>query len=569
VPTISGPGASATLLGWQLQNNPWGAGSLVYGTDYTMAITYNDKNLANNPTFSWTYPAPNASNRYTVYAYPEIMFGGSPWWGNSDTRDPLAVFPLSMADLTSLTIKYNVTMTGDDGGHNVAFEIWLTDTKGGGSAAITNEVMVLFHLGTMYSTDPGAGTFASGTYTGTIYNNLNWASGWTFTTVQPGTTGQPGADELSGSFDLAVLLAQLKGQGIITGNEYICGLEFGAEVSTGTGTLTFNQLEYDVLSNGLNTILGGTTGTAGADRVQGSNDAETLTGLGGPDILYGYAGNDSLLGGDGNDTLLGGAGNDTLNGGGGIDTAVLSGNRSAYTVTHNVDGSYTVSGTDGTDSLTAVELLQFADQTMSLGVAHSDFNADGKSDILWQNTSGQAGVWLLNGASATLEALVGDNPGTSWKAIGTGDFDGDGHADILWQNTSGQAGIWLMNGITVTSQALVGDNPGTSWKAIGTGDFDGDGKADILWQNTSGQVGIWLMNGTSVTSEVLVGDNPGTSWKAVGAEDVNADGKADLLWQNTSGQAGVWLMNGTSVLSQALVGSNSGSSWHVIAGAGG
>ena len=41
---------------------------------------------------------------------------------------------------------------------------------------------------------------------------------------------------------------------------------------------------------------------------------------------------------------------------------------------------------------------------------------------------------------------MGANPGPSWKAIGTGDFNDDGHSDILWQNTNGQAAIWEMNG---------------------------------------------------------------------------------------------------------------------------
>lgn len=204
MPTISGSGASASLQGWQVTNNPWGAGSLTYGTDYTMSITYDSGNLANHPAFSWSYPALTAANQYTVYAYPEITFGSSPWWGQWATPDPLGVFPLAVSDLSSLKVDYNVALTGDSTSHNVAFEIWLTDTKGGGSSSITNEVMVLFHLGTMYGTTPNNGTFTSGTYAGTVYNHFNWASstsdpnGWTFTTVQPGTGTQPGADELSG-----------------------------------------------------------------------------------------------------------------------------------------------------------------------------------------------------------------------------------------------------------------------------------------------------------------------------------------------------------------------------------
>ena len=116
----------------------------------------------------------------------------------------------------------------------------------------------------------------------------------------------------------------------------------------------------------------------------------------------------------------------------------------------------------------------------------------------------------MNGTTPTSEAVAGPNPGPSWKVIGsTGDFTDNGKSDILWQNTNGQAAIWLMNGTTPTSEALVGANPGASWHVVGSGDFNGDGKSDMLWQNTDGQAAIWLMNGTTPTIEALVGANLG------------------------------------------------------------
>ncbi|MFB2551372.1 M10 family metallopeptidase C-terminal domain-containing protein [Ensifer soli] len=60
-------------------------------------------------------------------------------------------------------------------------------------------------------------------------------------------------------------------------------------------------------------------GTAGADRMDGSDAGDSLKALAGNDILYGYNGNDTMAGGAGNDGLVGGAGNDTLNGGSGAD----------------------------------------------------------------------------------------------------------------------------------------------------------------------------------------------------------------------------------------------------------
>ena len=196
--------------------------------------------------------------------------------------------------------------------------------------------------------------------------------------------------------------------------------------------------------------------------------------------------------------------------------------------------------------------------------APSDFNGDGYSDILWQNTNGQAAIWEMNGTNVISEANVGANPGPSWKAIGTGDFNDDGHSDILWQNTNGQAAIWEMNGTNVISEANVGANPGPSWKAIGTGDFNDDGHSDILWQNTNGQAAIWEMNGTDILSGKIVGPNPGPSWKAIGTGDFNDDGHSDILWQNTNGQAAIWEMNGTDILSGKIVGPNPGPSWKAI-----
>ncbi len=92
------------------------------------------------------------------------------------------------------------------------------------------------------------------------------------------------------------------------------------------------------------------------------------------------------------------------------------------------------------------------------------------------------------------------------------DFNGDGKADILWQNTStGQRVIWLMNGTALQSVVNLA-TVDTSWSIAGSSDFNRDGKADILWQNTStGQRVISLMNRTVIQSVVNLG-TVDTSW---------------------------------------------------------
>jgi hypothetical protein len=103
------------------------------------------------------------------------------------------------------------------------------------------------------------------------------------------------------------------------------------------------------------------------------------------------------------------------------------------------------------------------------------------------------------------------------------DFNGDGKADVLWQNTSGSRALWLMNGTTFGSSIFL-PSVATSWKIVGSGDFNGDNKPDILWQNSSGARLIWLMDGTVHTGSVSLG-TVATSWNIVGAADFNGDGQ--------------------------------------------
>ena len=94
------------------------------------------------------------------------------------------------------------------------------------------------------------------------------------------------------------------------------------------------------------------------------------------------------------------------------------------------------------------------------------------------------------------------------------DFNGNGNSDILWQNSDGTPAIWLMDGNARVSGSVAGSfNPGPSWEIKSSGDFNGDGKSDILWQNSDGTPAIWLMDGTNFISGGVAGSfNPGHDW---------------------------------------------------------
>jgi hypothetical protein len=97
-----------------------------------------------------------------------------------------------------------------------------------------------------------------------------------------------------------------------------------------------------------------------------------------------------------------------------------------------------------------------------------DFNQDGQTDILWRNTStGLVATWFLNGTTVTGTAVIGHDspPYDTWQIAGTGDFTHDGKTDILWRNTSsGDIAVWFLNGTSEVSTAVIGTAPYNTWQ---------------------------------------------------------------------------------------------------------
>jgi len=193
---------------------------------------------------------------------------------------------------------------------------------------------------------------------------------------------------------------------------------------------------------------------------------------------------------------------------------------------------------------------------VSLGKSiRSDFNADGKADILWRNlTTGANTLWIMNGG--VFGSAVATNPtNLAWTPVALSDFNGDGNADVFWRNkTTGQDILWLMNKGAFGS-ATQTNTVNVAWDVVGVADFDGDGRADdILWYNTTTrQTIIWLMQNTSYVSSALIG-TIASGWVNAGIGDFNGDGKADILWRNpTSGANTLWTINGTTLLGAAAI----------------
>ena len=302
--------------------------------------------------------------------------------------------------------------------------------------------------------------------------------------------------------------------------------------------------------------------------------------------LIGALGDDTLYGNGVDNAITGDFGNDTIDGGAGQDTAIFKGLKSEYVITSLNNGSYTirdkVANRDGTDTISNVEYLSFKDGVLSLKApapapVKTDFNGDAQSDILLQNgKDGACYVWEMDGLSlkAGANGFIGWAAGKNWQAKATGDFNGDGRSDILLQNsTDGACYVWEMDGLTVKTggAGFVGWAAGPNWQVKATGDFDGDGKSDILLQNsTDGACYVWEMDGLSLKTggNGFVGWAAGANWQVKATGDFNGDGKSDILLQNANdGACYVWEMDGLSlkVGGAGFVGWAAGSDWQAVA----
>jgi cysteine-rich secretory family protein len=256
----------------------------------------------------------------------------------------------------------------------------------------------------------------------------------------------------------------------------------------------------------------------------------------------------TLNGGAGNDTIVSAPGDDIINGGGGVNTVVYSSNRALYTVTH-VGSSITVSGPDGTDTVSSVEFLKFADGTLAgTSKIAADFEGNGISDVLFRNdVSGDTGFYAISNGVNTGWHDVGASS-TAYRAVGVGDFNGDGTSDILYRNnTNGDTGFYeIVNGAT-TGWHDVGASS-TAYSVVGIGDFNGDGTSDILYRdNSGGDTGFYSIVNGAITGWHDVGASS-TAYSVVGVGDFNDDGTSDILYRNnTTGDTGFYeIVNGVN-----------------------
>jgi hypothetical protein len=267
-----------------------------------------------------------------------------------------------------------------------------------------------------------------------------------------------------------------------------------------------------------NDVYDGTAGTTGGT-IFGYAGDDRLRGGAGNERLEGGFGLDQLFGNGGDDVLMGGAGNDLIDGGSGRDTAVFSGARTEYQITR-MGGTVTVAhiGTDGLDTITATERLQFSDGTLSVVPQQLVLGLAGNTLIRWDSTLGSAGFSSLItlGAGASVAGVAdfsGDGAGDLLLNLGPGSF-------ILWNVALGGAGFAELSGFG-------------GFQTLGFGDLRGSVATDVLAISASRELRIFDVSTNSSSSLLTLSQG----FSLVGVGNIDGVGKDDILFINDATRA--------------------------------
>ena len=467
--TLTSNTASYSNVAWTYiaATNPWNVGDLVNGIDYWENITLSPASFPNGVDVSWSFPMTNSGSWY-VRAYPEVKFIPHDVSGNQ-------IFT-QVGNFVDLNSSYNVNIGGDTGDFNIAYDIFLYDKPNGN---VLDELMVWVHQPTarLGINEPNNVTVPG--LTNASLEFVPSATGWTFIGL-----GSP-TDALSGTISISDIFKTLIWNGMLTGQEYVGDIQFGAEVTAGAGQFHLNNFSNDWNAN---SPLFGTTG----------NDTIPISNSGGNNVV----------------------------GGGGTDTVVYSDLYSDYQIKTVGSEVLVTKGTDIStlDELQGVRFIKFSNGTYDVVTgtfAGSAGTIPAPSINTFSPDSRTVGDGITNATTLTLTGTAAAN---STVAV----LDGTGQ---LGTTTANISGAWSF----VASQLTDGTH---SFTAVAT---DAAGNTSQASAAISVTVDTVAPNSPVITSDAVVNTNEilltGT---AEANSTVNVFEGTTLLGTVTANASGGW-----------------------------
>ncbi|KAK6020145.1 type I secretion target GGXGXDXXX repeat-containing domain protein, partial [Ostertagia ostertagi] len=290
--------------------------------------------------------------------------------------------------------------------------------------------------------------------TGQNFPGLNWIGpGWNPKNIL--VVGSPTNDSLDDWATNGDYVLGGAGDDVIYGGR-------GSDVLIGGSGV--DTIDYSRISDGVNIdLLGGVVRASsnsfsdvalGFENATGSSGNDIIAGTSGANVLNGDRGADLLSGGDGDDVLIGG--------------------RSGRLQRRWPVGHPVAQQRDGRGCRVADERQHDREQHRA-GEQPGHVVERCRCWRLQRRRSfgravapldGRVAEWQMNGTAITSDVVLG-NPGTVWQVADVGDYNGDGKSDILWRNSStGAVAEWQMNGNTILSNEILPTSASLDWHLV-------------------------------------------------------------------------------------------------------
>jgi len=226
-----------------IYNSVWGAKKLKMNEDFRQSVNVDPLHFPNRTSLTWNYPHPGPGQIYGyghIYAFPEIVFGQNPREAGPYMPQGFGLVAPQIKrvdQFKELSVKFDISVGGDSFAkyNNVAFDLWLTPDKSYKNDGRLTELFIGLHLrapcGGEYSYRLSVSSFAADVWWLKPDKHRKW----------PLICFDPGRDVYSGNIVISDIFADLIKHGVITSEQYIGGIELGAEPGGGIGTVVIKK----------------------------------------------------------------------------------------------------------------------------------------------------------------------------------------------------------------------------------------------------------------------------------------------------------------------------------------
>jgi hypothetical protein len=234
------PFGSVPSNGFFFLNNTFGKGAFTNGIDYSSRLVARRASFPDHSMIDWSWPNSTSGSAF-AYAYPEIIYGGTPWGNPYKTVGP---WPQRIDQISKLLVAYDINLGGNANSYDVLLDMYVTASRDSTDGSYVAEISFFPHL-----LDPKSPT---NSHQLSSVGRVSIERQGRQILVRPLDSRNGPRDVLNANVDLKEIIDNLVETGILSGREYLRGIEFGAEVQVPNaynsaprkGSLEVRKLSY-------------------------------------------------------------------------------------------------------------------------------------------------------------------------------------------------------------------------------------------------------------------------------------------------------------------------------------